>query len=527
MKCQIQNTKFVYFFHRQRRKTILKKNSDNRLLSHPLLWCFTTYFAEGFPYSIIRTVSSFYFRTMNVSLESIGLTSFFSLPWILKFFWAPHIDRFLTKRWWLIVTQGILALSFFLCATLVSFSWGVSTIALLFMAGAIVAATHDIAIDGYYIVSLDESGQSKYLGYRVIAYRCALMMGSGVIVSVGASISWGWQYAFGAAGGLLLLLTLYHLIFLPRSQHSQYTLSALIKSVLTPKAFAGTVIAAVAVATLYSSVNSTFYLSLKEHSPFFKQLGFPAWINIFLFGSLVTAAAMRKQIASYVMKNSSAFYARAFTTFMEQDRVGLLLAFIIFLRTGEILLSNMTSSFIVDIGIKAHYGWINAAVGLPSLIMGTLLGGIMISRFSLKTTILPFLLLQNGTNLIYMWLAFHLQHFVALNTGSTAPVFIGTTNLSFVAIVHGFDQFAGGLGTSVLMTFLMRICKGEFKAAHFAIGSALMNLTAVFVGTPSGIIAAKLGYGWFFGVSFLASIPGMILAIPLLPRLNETDSKKC
>lgn len=463
---------------------------------------------------------------MNVSLESIGLTSFFGLPWILKFFWAPHIDRFLTKRWWLIVTQGVIACSFLLCAMLVSFSWGVSAVAILFMAGAIVAATHDIAIDGYYLVSLDEKSQSRYVGYRVLAYRCALMMGSGAVASVGASKGWGWQYAFGIAGGLLGLLTIYHLFFLPRSQPSQYSFGALIKSTITPGAIASTIIVVAVIFSLYTSVNSSYYLTLKEHSPIFKQLGFPAWINILLFGTLITATLMRKRISSYILKNSDAFYTRAFITFMEQDRIGWLLAFIIFLRTGEILLSNMTSSFIVDIGIKEHFGWITAAVGLPASIAGALAGGYLISRLSLKTTILPFLLLQNGTNLIYMWLAFHLQHFVTVNTGSASPLFIGTTNLSFVAIVHGFDQFAGGLGTSVLITFLMRICKGEFKAAHYAIGSGLMNLTGLFAGTLSGIIAAKLGYGWFFGVSFLASIPGMVLAIPLLPRLNDTDIKK-
>jgi PAT family beta-lactamase induction signal transducer AmpG len=464
---------------------------------------------------------------MNVSLESIGLTSFFSLPWILKFFWAPHIDRFLTKRWWLIVTQGILASSFILCAILVSFSWGVSAAAILFMAGAIVAATHDIAIDGYYLVSLDEKKQSQYVGYRVLAYRCALMMGSGAIASVGASKGLGWNYAFGFAGGLLGLLTMYHLFFLPRSQQSQYPFGELLRSVMTPGAIIGSIVTASIVVALYSSVNSPYYISLKEHSPFFKQLGFPAWINILLFGTLVTAAVMRKKIASYVMKNSNVFYARAFTTFMEQDHIELLLAFIIFLRTGEILLSNMTSSFVVDVGIKEHFGWITAAVGLPASIAGALAGGYLISRLSLKKTILPFLVLQNGTNLIYMWLAFHLQHFIAINTGSVTPSFIGATNLSLVAFVHGFDQFAGGLGTSVLMTFLMRICKGEYKAAHFAIGSGLMNLTGLFAGTISGIIAAKLGYGWFFGLSFLASIPGMVLAIPLLPQLNENDIKKC
>jgi PAT family beta-lactamase induction signal transducer AmpG len=500
----------------------LKKNDDKKsFFSHPLAWCFTTYFAEGFPYSIIRIVSSFYFRTKNVSLESIGLTAFFGLPWILKFFWAPHIDRFLTKRWWIIMMQAIIASLFLLCAIMTPFPWGIKAAAIIFMMGAIFAATNDIAIDGYYLVTLDNERQSKYVGFRVLAYRCALMMGSGAIASIGASSRWGWEYAFGAAGGLLMLVTLYHLFFLPQSQTSQFSFRSLIKSVVTPGAIAGTLAVAVVVFALYTSVNSPFYTSLKATSPFFKQLGFPAWINIALFGILVGAALMRKQITAYIVKNSSAFYAQAFISFMEQERIGLLLAFIIFLRTGEILLSNMTSSFIVDIGIKEHFGWITAAVGLPASIAGALLGGYLISKFSLKTTILPFLLLQNGTNLIYMWLAFHLQSFVALNTGSAHPEFVGIMNLSLVASVHGFDQFSGGLGTSVLITFLMRICKGEYKAAHYAIGSGLMNLTGLFAGTLSGIIAAKLGYGWFFGVSFVASVPGMLLAIPLLPRLKD------
>ncbi len=56
---------------------------------NPSIWAFTTYFAEGFPYSIIRTVSSLFFRDMKMSLEGIGLTSLFGLPWVLKFLWAP------------------------------------------------------------------------------------------------------------------------------------------------------------------------------------------------------------------------------------------------------------------------------------------------------------------------------------------------------------------------------------------------------------------------------------------------------
>ena len=143
----------------------------------------------------------------------------------------------------------------------------------------------------------------------------------------------------------------------------------------------------------------------------------------------------------------------------------------------------------------------------------------MISKYSLGRTIWPFLLAQNLTNLVYMALALHLSPYLALNTGAQEITSIGSGNLFFVALVHAFDQFAGGLGTSVLVTFLMRTCLPDFKAAHFAIGTGLMNLSGVLAGVAGGFLAERLGYGYFFGISFLASIPGMAL-ISFVPFLR-------
>jgi PAT family beta-lactamase induction signal transducer AmpG len=154
-----------------------------------------------------------------------------------------------------------------------------------------------------------------------------------------------------------------------------------------------------------------------------------------------------------------------------------------------------------------------------------MLGGRLISRYTLKKTLWPFLLAQNLTNLIYMSLAFGLKQYVILNTGADHITPIGHFNLFLVASIHAFDQFAGGLGTAVLVTFLMRSCLSEFKAAHFAIGTGLMNISGVLSGVMSGFIAQRLGYGYFFGVSFLASLPGMALIsfIPFLEPNNQAE----
>ena len=41
---------------------------------------------------------------------------------------------------------------------------------------AFVSATHDIAIDGYYMDALDQPAQSRFVGYRAAAYRGAVLL---------------------------------------------------------------------------------------------------------------------------------------------------------------------------------------------------------------------------------------------------------------------------------------------------------------------------------------------------------------
>ena len=168
----------------------------------PHVWAFTTYFAEGLPYTVVRMVSSvFFFRDMRVSLEAIKLTSLFGIPWVIKFLWGPLIDQYGTKRKWILVMQFLLVLLFMLVAGTSSLPSGVKVIAGLLFVGAFLSATHDIAIDGYYMEALDKREQAKFVGYRVMVYRLAMMAGTGIIVTIGTTLSW--FVAFSAAGVFL------------------------------------------------------------------------------------------------------------------------------------------------------------------------------------------------------------------------------------------------------------------------------------------------------------------------------------
>ncbi len=489
----------------------MEQSSDHSLSDRktsPYVWVFTSYFAEGLPYSLIRVVSSFFFRDCGVSLQAVGLTSLFGLPWIFKFLWAPFVDEYLTKRKWLLITEVFLAIIFLLITALLPFDFLLPAIAGLFLLGAFGAATHDTAIDGFYLEALDKEGQARFVGYRVMAYRLAMMTGSGIIITIGAAQ--GWSLAFGTGGLILSGLYCFHFIRLPRCESIKkrinFSLYLIVLSLF--------VISIPALSSALPLSSEVF-----DYSNFF----FAGLVGVFLVFCLFLIIAGREKIKRILNKNQDNFYGRAFFSFIDQEKIKTIILFVICVRSGEFMLSAMLAPFIIDLGMKIHYGWISAGVGLPCSISGALLGGWLISRFGLRKMIWPFLLAQNFSNILYMALAFKFNDLLVLHSSGSPGSAIPWKDIIMLAWVNGFDQFSGGLGTAVLMTLLMRICRLQYKAAHYAIGTGLMSVGGVFAGSFSGFLAAWLGYGYFFGISFLCSIPGMALIFFLPDFKNSAD----
>lgn len=480
------------------------------------IWTFSTYFAQGFPYSVVRTVFPLFLRDIKVSLESIGLTALFGLPWVLKFLWAPILDKSLSKKKWLTLTQFIIGFLVLCSSFLIKLQDAPFLIALVFFIVAVFSATNDIAIDAYYLAVLDKDEQAKFLGFRVMAYRIAMITGTGLIVTVGTSYSW--FLAFILAGAIMLLIASFHLLFLKDSETDQKLF--IFKNFLKIK----TILVFLIISTLIISIRyfseSSFFTNLKIHNAFLKYFNFSNLISIILLLSLGTLYFFRKKINNFLKNNSDSYYSRAFFTFIDRKDISIVLLFIITLRTGEWMLSTMFSPFIVDLGIKVHYGWLASAVALPASIIGAMLGGWAIYKYGLKKVIWPFIAFQNLTNIFYALLAYYLSDYLKLNTGASTPVFIGYFNITLVAVTMAVENFSAGLGTSVLMVYLMKLCLAEYKATHYAIGSGLMSITGIFAGILSGVFAGSMGYAWTYLISFFFAIPAMLL-IPFLPDFKN------
>jgi len=177
------------------------------------LWTTSTYFAEGLPYSLVHQISAQFFTAAGASLEAIGLTSLYGLAWNVKFLWSPLVDLIGNKKIWLVILELLIAL---IAALLIwpAKSSNLVLVAAIFAVIGFLAATHDVAVDGYYIQSLNDSDQAAFSGLRVAAYRIALLVGNGALVVLAGIISWA--ACFLAAGGIMAALALLHHLLLPK-----------------------------------------------------------------------------------------------------------------------------------------------------------------------------------------------------------------------------------------------------------------------------------------------------------------------
>jgi PAT family beta-lactamase induction signal transducer AmpG len=182
------------------------------------------YFAEGLPYTVVNLVSVPMLKGLGASNEVIGLTSLLYLPWVLKGLWGPVVDRWGSRRGWILGCQAVLAGLLGLSAVALLGPSPAALAVACFVLVAFASATHDIAVDGYYLEALSARSQTLFVGVRSAAYKLAWLTGQGGLVylaGVLAAHGWlgleaAWASALGAAAALVLMLWLHHAWSLPR-----------------------------------------------------------------------------------------------------------------------------------------------------------------------------------------------------------------------------------------------------------------------------------------------------------------------
>ncbi len=315
---------------------------------NPWSWIPTLYYIQGLPNVMVAEVSVAMYATLSISNSDIGFyTSLFYLPWVIKPIWSPIVDTYKTKRWWTVITQFTMSILFAgILFSLFTESYFVASIIIFYLI-ALFSATHDIAADGFYMLELDESEQSFFVGIRSTFYRIAIISGkgglialSGYLIDSGLETANSWAITFGILAGVFFLLSFYHSIILPKPKTD--------------------------VSTHYDSVSDQLSEFFKTFATFFKKkdIGISLlFILFYRFGE------------GQLVKMSSPFFLAP-------------------IEEGGLNLSLQA------------LGTISGTIGVLALVFGGILGGILISKHGLKFWLWPMLIAMNIPNVTYVILAY-------------------------------------------------------------------------------------------------------------------------
>lgn len=319
---------------------MLKKNNA-------WLWIPSLYFASGLPYHAITSISDIMYKDMGVDNKSIALyTSILLIPWTIKPLWSPFVEMMGTRRSWTLYSQLLLVICFAAIAFAVPSSSFVLLTLIAFMAGAFVSSTHDIALDGFYILGLTQEKQSFFSGIRNTFYRIATVFSSGVLVMFADRMSkslgnerYAWSATFAVTALIMAALFIYHRKAMPKPKND---------IARTPK-----------------SIGEIFYNFGDIIRSYFQKPG--------IWATLLFLLLFR----------------------FPEAQLG---------KIGKLFLMDTISSGGLELS-KGDIGFLNGVVGVFGLIIGGILGGICISRKGLKYWLWPMVIAISLPDIVYVYMS--------------------------------------------------------------------------------------------------------------------------
>ncbi len=192
------------------------------------LLLFSLYWAQGLPVGFMTHALPVILRAEGVSLTHIGGFGLLMLPWSIKVFWAPLVDRVGSKRYghyrsWIIPTQlltvaVLIGLSFLPITALDQPLYLLALFMGLLLMNTI-GATQDVATDGLAVTRL--KGEQQHWGntFQVVGSRLGFIVGGGAILWLIDALQW--QTTFLILAALVFLNTLPILLFKESSVQSQ------------------------------------------------------------------------------------------------------------------------------------------------------------------------------------------------------------------------------------------------------------------------------------------------------------------
>jgi len=194
--------------------------------------------ASGTPLMVGSKLLQGWLTASGVPLALIGLIPLAELPYTLKLFWAPLLDRWPIpwpdrRRGWILVMQ-LLLVAVIASMALLRPSTSAASLTVIGVAAlllAICSATQDIVIDAYRTDLLPEAERGPGAAAATLGYRAAMLaVGAGGFLMADR---YGWPAAFLSAAALVAAVIPFTLTA-PKLKPVQHAVTSLRQAVLGP-----------------------------------------------------------------------------------------------------------------------------------------------------------------------------------------------------------------------------------------------------------------------------------------------------
>ena len=408
---------------------------DRRILS-----IFLFGFSSGLPFLLTLSTLTIWLKESGVSNGIIGLFVVVTIPYTFKFIWGPVVDRvklpFLFKmlgqrRSWALVSQ--LALIFMLLGLGNSNPKDhIYGTALWAFGVAFCSAIQDIVIEAYRIEIIDENQKGSAASSTYLGYRMGMMMSGYGALYLAAIFSWQMAYEIMA---ILVGFGLITTLFSPATK------------MIT-----------------YSPAPHLSQKSIKIHARFWE------WLKT------TYAPPLKELLQNYDWR--------------------VVLAFIFFYKVGDTALNVLNNPFLMELGYsKLEIAHVAKLFGISAMIAGGFLGGLLLNRFGILSSLMLCAVLQILSSLMFV-----IQALIGYN-------------LNVLVITIGVENMSCGIGAAAFIAYLSSMCSTPHTGTHFALLSSFGSMARILLSIGAGFLADLLPWSIFFTITAIACVPCLILLI--------------
>lgn len=418
-------------------------------------------FSSGIPLLLTFSTLSAWLKSQGISRTAIGLFALVGTPYALKFLWSPVIDRLDLpwlgrrlgrRRSWGLLIQSLLILSI-LALGATDPVQDLGRMAALAFLVAFLSASQDIVIDAYRVEILDAQAQGPGAGAVQTGYRLAMLASGAGALYLAQYLSWSAAY-----GGMAALLCVGMAVF-ALGPEPEISISA---------------------ATRDREAKAQAFL---DGHPGLR--GPMAKIAAWFHGAVICP----------------------FADIMARPGWALMVLFIIGYKLGEAMAGAMANTLYVELGFRLdQIATVSKVFGFGATILGSLLGGVLVTRLGVMRALLLFGILQSLGNLFYVLQA------------------VSGNNVAILACCVAAENLTAGMAGSALVAYISGQCNLAYTATQYALLSSLTAVGRTVFASSSGKLADWLGWVDFFLFTTLVTLPALIVLVYMTGRAKAASS---